>query len=140
MTNIRASGSNAVNGYLGCRPTPCSISVPRKREPIVTVSMDGYQPIKFKVTSTVATGSSAVRAGSLVAGLPPGTHVYAGKADLLNRIPSGSRVVTGAIFSFGTGAVLDMATGANKNLAPNPVTVVFAPVDSAQAIDVPRTG
>ena len=92
LTNIQSSANDAINGYLGCSPTPCSISISRKADPVISVSLDGHSPIKFKVTSAVATSSTSFPTGTLVAGLPTGSHVIAGQADLLKRIPVGGRV------------------------------------------------
>lgn len=127
VTDIPATGQWAIDGYLGCEPTPCSISVPRKQAPVVTVSKEGYQSIRFKVTSAVATSATSVPTGALVAGLPDGSHVVAGRPDLLKRIPVGGRVATGALFTFGASAVVDVMAGANLNLAPNPVTAILVP-------------
>lgn len=130
LTNIKSEGRHAVNGYVGCSPTPCSISISRKTSPTITVTLADHQPIKFKVTSAVATSSTSVPTGSLVAGLPPGSHVVAGQADLLKRIPVGGRVFFGGVMTLGVGTILDVAvTGANKNLSPNPVTVFLAPIE-----------
>ena len=127
LTDIETTGRQAIDGFLGCEPTPCTISVPRKAAPVVTISKPGFQPIRFKVTSAVATSATSVPEGSLVAGLPEGSHVVAGTPDLLKRIPVGGRVVTGAVLTLGAGAVLDVASGANRNLSPNPVTAILAP-------------
>ena len=122
----------SLNGFYGCEPTPCGINLPRKSSPVITISKPGYDPIKFKVTSAVATSSSSIPTGTLVAGLPPGSHVIAGSPDLLKRIPVGGQVLTGAIFSMGIGAALDLSTGANKNLTPNPVTAVLVESDKGK--------
>ncbi|MEM9601062.1 MAG: hypothetical protein AAF926_08570 [Pseudomonadota bacterium] len=128
LTDIPSTESlYAIDGYLGCEPTPCAISIPRKAQPKITISLDGYQPITFKVSSSVATSATSVQTGALVAGLPPGSHVRAGSADFLKRIPVGGRVLAGAVMTYGVGAVVDVATGANRNLAPNPVTAFLTP-------------
>jgi hypothetical protein len=130
LTNIASNGRQAIDGYVGCSPTPCSISISRKTSPTITVTLADHQPIKYKVTSAVATSSTSVPTGSLVAGLSPGSHVVAGQADLLKRIPVGGRVFFGGVMTLGVGTILDVAvTGANKNLSPNPVTVFLAPIE-----------
>ena len=121
--------------YLGCAPTPCSINFPRRANTVVTMTKAGYDPIKFKVISTWETGSSAVRAGSVVAGLPTGSHVVAGKTDLLKRIPVAGGMLTSALF-YGVGPVVDIASGANLSLSPNPVTVYLAPLEDTE---IPET-
>jgi hypothetical protein len=129
LTDIKSRSNKAIDGYLGCRPTPCSISISRKVDPVISVSLDGHTPIKFKVTSAVATSSTSIPTGSLVAGLPKGSHVVAGQADFLKRIPVGGRVVASGIMTLGIGTIVDVGiTGANKNLSPNPVTVFLAPL------------
>ena len=40
-------GDGTESFYLGCAPTPCSINIPRKKSPIITVSKSGYDPISF---------------------------------------------------------------------------------------------
>lgn len=136
LTDIKSTGRHSVDGYVGCSPTPCSISISRKASPVIRVSLDGYQPIKFKVTSAVATSSTSIPTGSLMAGLPPGSYVIAGKTDVLKRIPVGGRVIVGSVLTLGAGAVLDVAiTGANKNLTPNPVTAFLAPIDAEPTLD-----
>jgi hypothetical protein len=129
LTDLQSSAGDAINGYVGCRPTPCSISISRKADPVISVRLDGYAPIKFKVTSAVATSSTSFPTGTLVAGLPTGSHIIAGQADFLKRIPVGGRVVASGLMTFGLSTIVDVGiTGANKNLSPNPVTVFFAPL------------
>lgn len=131
LSDIKSRSDKAINGYIGCRPTPCSMSISRKSNPVISVSLDGFTPIKFKVSSAVATSSTSVPTGSLVAGLPTGSHVIAGQADLLKRIPVGGRVFAGVVMTFGLSTIVDVGiTGANKNLSPNPVTVFLAPIVS----------
>lgn len=115
--------------YIGCAPTPCNINFSRRANTVVTMTKPGYDTIKFKVISTWETGSSAVKAGTIVAGLPTGSHVVAGKTDLLKRIPVHGGMFASSIF-YGVGPVMDIATGANLSLSPNPVTVYFAPSNS----------
>ncbi|GLQ21319.1 hypothetical protein GCM10007854_22740 [Algimonas porphyrae] len=126
-SDIASSAPNALDGMVGCQPTPCSVSLPRKSDPVITVSLDGHDPISFKVTSAVATSATSIPHGTVVAGIAPGSHVVAGRANFLNRIPVGGRVVAGAVLTYGVGGVVDLATGANKNLSPNPVSVYLAP-------------
>ncbi len=127
------------SNYFGCAPTPCSINFPRRANTVVTMSKPGYDPIKFKVISTWETGSAALRAGSIVAGLPTGSHVVAGKTDLLKRIPINGGMLTSALF-YGVGPVVDIASGANLSLSPNPVTVYLAPenAENDNAADNPK--
>jgi len=65
---------NTVDGYLGCRQTPCKINLPRKSTPLITVSKDGHESIKFKLISTNATSKATTPEGTIVAGIPPGSY------------------------------------------------------------------
>ncbi len=127
MTDLPSRGKKALNGFYGCAPTPCTIDLPRKSSPVVTISKPGYQPIKFVITSSVATSATSLPQGTIVSGLPPGSYVRVGDSDFLKTIPIGGAIIAGGVMSFGAGAVLDLAVGANKNLVPNPVTVFLAP-------------
>lgn len=127
VTDIETTNKNlSVGNFYGCEPTPCSLNIPRRTNTVVTASKPGFEPIKFRIVGTVATASSALRTGTIVAGLPPGSYVVSGSPEAFKRIPSGMQVVTGGVMTLGAGAVLDVATGANLNLSPNPVTVYLA--------------
>ena len=115
--------------YWGCAPTPCGINLPRKSAPVVDVSLDGFKSIKFKIVSTWETGASSVPSGAIVAGTQRGSHVIAGKPDVLKRIPIQGASVTGGVATLGAGSVLDYVSGANLSLSPNPVTVILAPAE-----------
>lgn len=133
LTNIETTNKAlSLDGFYGCEPTPCNLNIPRRINTVVTASKPGYQPIKFRIVGSVATASSALRTGTVVAGLPPGSYVVSGSPDALKRIPSGMQVVAGGIMTLGAASVIDVTTGANLNLSPNPVTVVFAPLASEQ--------
>ena len=118
---------NTIGGYIGCEPTPCGLNLPRKSTPLITVSKDGHQTIKFKLISTNATSKSATPEGSIVAGVPPGSYVQAGRPTFLKSIPMGGVIVWDAITTMGASALLDASTGAGRSLSPNPVTAFLAP-------------
>jgi hypothetical protein len=120
------NAKNSINGFIGCAPTPCGMNISRRAAPVVTVSKDGYDPIKFKIISSNATSATSVPTGAIVAGLETGSHVKAGSPDLLKRIPIGGAIITGGLFSLGGGILLDAATGAGRSLSPNPVTAYLA--------------
>ena len=109
--------------FYGCAPTPCGINLPRKSDPVVEVSKDGHESIKFKIVSTWETASASVPPGAIVSGTPRKSHVIAGKPDALKRIPIQGASITGGLVTLGAGSVLDYASGANLSLSPNPVTV-----------------
>ena len=115
--------------YMGCAPTPCSLNISRRAAPVITVSQPGFQSIKFKIVSTWQSGSSALGAGSLIAGLPPGSHVKAGEVGTLKSIPVNGGVLTSGLLTYGVGPVVDIASGANRSLSPNPVSVYLAPLE-----------
>lgn len=119
---------NTINGYIGCEPTPCGLNISRKAAPVITVSKDGYDPIKFKIISSNATSATSVPTGAIVAGLETGSHVKAGSPELIKRIPIGGAIIAGGLWTMGGGILLDAATGAGRSLSPNPVTVYLAPI------------
>jgi hypothetical protein len=127
------NAKNTIDGFIGCEPTPCGLNISRKAAPVITVSKDGYQPIKFKIISSNATSATSVPTGAIVAGIAPGSYVKAGSPDLLKRIPIGGAIIAGGLFSFGGGIVLDAATGAGRSLSPNPVTAYLAPLPETKA-------
>ena len=112
--------------FIGCAPTPCDIQISRKGQPTITVAKPGYDPIKFVIVSTWEKGSTALAAGSIVAGIPPGSYVVAGKSDLIKRIGVNTGMIASGLF-YGVGPVVDIASGANRSLSPNPVSVYLAP-------------
>ena len=118
-----------INGFYGCEPTPCSINFSRRAEPVISIEKAGYENIKFKVISSVATSSSSVPKGSIVAGTPEGSYVVAGSPDFIKSIPIGGASIIGGLMTFGGGTVIDVATGAGLSLSPNPVTAFLAPTE-----------
>ena len=121
------SQDNAFDGFIGCEPTPCQLNLPRKSTPLITISKEGHQTITFKLISTNSTSKYATPEGSIVAGVPPGSYVQAGKPTFLKSIPVGGVIIWDAITTLGASAVLDATTGAGRSLSPNPVTAFLAP-------------
>ena len=119
--------NNNLEGFYGCAPTPCSINFSRRAEPVISIEKEGFQDIKFKVISSVATSSSSIPRGSIVAGTQNGSHVVTGSPEFLKSIPVGGASIFGGVMSLGAGTLLDVATGAGLSLSPNPVTVFLAP-------------
>ena len=133
ISNISNTTKNSnLDGFYGCEPTPCEINFSRRAEPVISIEKDGYQAIKFKLVSSVATSSSSVPRGSIVAGTQNGSHVVAGNPEFLKSIPVGGASIFGGVMSLGAGTVLDVATGAGLSLSPNPVTVFLAPETQTQ--------
>lgn len=115
------------SNVLACAPTPCRINMYRRDDATVTVSKPGYQSIKFNIVSTWEPGVSSVPAGSIVAGLPPGSHVIAGKGDFLkNTAPINIGTLFVGTMTFGSSLAIDAASGANLSLSPNPVSIFLA--------------
>ena len=106
ISNISNTTKNSnLDGFYGCEPTPCEINFSRREEPVISIEKDGYQAIKFKLVSSVATSSSAVPVGAIVAGTQRGSHVVAGSPELLKRIPVGGASIFGGVMSFGAGSI-----------------------------------
>lgn len=126
------SPKNTINGFIGCEPTPCGLNISRKAAPVINISKEGHQSIKFKIVSSNATSATSVPTGAIVAGIAPGSYVQAGSPDLLKRIPVGGAIIAGGLFSLGGGLVLDAATGAGRSLSPNPVTAYLAPLTQSE--------
>ncbi len=128
ISNIPNTTKNSnLNGFYGCEPTPCSINFSRRANPVISIEKDGYQNIKFKIISSVATSSSSVPSGAIIAGTPSGSYVIAGNPDFLKSIPIGGASIIGGVLTLGAGSVVDVTTGAGLSLSPNPVTAVLAP-------------
>jgi len=128
ISNIPNKTKNSnLDGFYGCEPTPCRINFSRRSEPVISIEKAGYKDIKFKVISSVATSSTSLATGTIVAGTQRGSHVVVGSPDLLKRIPIGGASIFGGVMTLGAGSIVDVATGAGLSLSPNPVTVFLAP-------------
>lgn len=128
ISNIPNKTKNSnLDSYYGCEPTPCGINFSRRAAPVITIEKDGYKDIKFKVVSSIATSSTSLATGTIIAGTQQGSHVVVGSPDLLKRIPIGGATIFGGVMTLGGGLILDAATGAGLSLSPNPVTVFLAP-------------
>jgi len=128
ISNIPNTTKNShLEGYYGCEPTPCGINFSRRAEPVISVEKAGYKDIKFKVVSSIATSSTSLSTGTIIAGTQNGSHVVVGSPDLLKRIPIGGASIFGGVMTLGGGSLVDGVTGAGLSLSPNPVTVFLAP-------------
>lgn len=119
-------------GTFTCPETPCKLILPRVHGARVTVDKPGYDAITFMLTSNRATSASSIPTGTLIAGLPDGSHVIAGSPDLIKRVPVSVTASANGLFTLGAGVVVDVATGANLSLTPNPVTVFLAAEETPQ--------
>jgi len=132
ISNIPNKTKNSnLDGFYGCEPTPCGINFSRRSEPVISVEKAGYKDIKFKIISSVATSSTSLATGTIVAGTQRGSHVVVGSPDLLKRIPIGGASIFGGVVTLGAGSIVDGVTGAGLSLSPNPVTVFLAPEGDA---------
>lgn len=128
ISNIPNNTKNSnLNGFYGCEPTPCGINFSRRAEPVISIKKDGYKNIKFKIVSSIATSSTSLATGTIVAGTQNGSHVVVGSPDFLKRIPIGGASIFGGVMTLGGGSIIDGVSGAGLSLSPNPVTVFLAP-------------
>ena len=111
-----------------CSPTPCSLQLSRRSRPVLSVELEGHASLRVALAPAVETPNRAVPEGTLVAGLPPGSFAVAGRAAALKAIPMGGASLMGGFTTMGVGTVVDVASGAHLSLAPNPLTVVLAPL------------
>jgi hypothetical protein len=121
---------NSTSREISCSPTPCSLKIPRVNHARVTVEKDGYKPVKFLAVSKGSSPTSSIRPGTIVAGHPSGSHVIAGTPQTITKYLSGNTMTAAQILTvYGIpGLFVDKATGANRSLSPNPVTVELVPV------------
>ncbi|MEO0421163.1 MAG: hypothetical protein AAF184_02435 [Pseudomonadota bacterium] len=124
------ASASASGGVYGCNPTPCSIEVPRRSVGRLTVSLEGYQTISYRVVSSATTSNDVVPPGTLIAGLPPGSYVVVGTPQGGQVGLRGASGLTG-LATYGAGSVIDAVSGANLNVAPRSVTVFLAPTTAA---------
>jgi len=138
----RHQDKNAKTAYHSCQPTPCAIELPRRSEFVVTLEHPGYEPTELFIRSTTMKGGSTTSAAANLAtasgsGLAIGGIVVApftAFGNLLSltspSVNSSGIASSGAAVGLGVGVgmmAIDMATGANLNLFPNPVVIELAP-------------
>lgn len=116
-----------------CSATPCTLNLSRRTKARVTASIADYPSITFLLVSHRMTSNVATPSGVIVAGMPDGPHVIAGSPSALKALPPGGASITGGVFSYGIGIVVDQASGANRSISPNPVTIIFDPALSPLA-------
>lgn len=128
ISNIpNTTEKNNLDGFYGCKPTPCGINFSRRAEPVISIEKEGYKDIKFKIISSIATSSTSLPTGTVVAGTQNGSHVVVGSPNFLKRIPIGGASIFGGVMTLGGASIVDNVTGAGLSLSPNPVTVFLAP-------------
>ena len=127
--------------YHSCEPTPCAIKLPRRSEFVVTLEHPEYETTEIFIRSTTMKGGTTANAAANLAtasgsGLAVGGMVIAPFASLSNLLSLSSPSVnasgiasSGAAAGLGVGVgmvAIDIATGANLNLFPNPVVIEMA--------------
>jgi len=123
-----------------CAKTPCAIALVRSSDVIVGIEHPGYEPVELYVTNTgkrVALAGSFATSATTSGALVTGSAAYGGA--LLGNILSlggGSSGVAGSAAAAAAGpaagvaagmVVTDLASGATRNLAPNPIIVALPP-------------
>ncbi len=125
--------SEQAGAFYGCPATPCSFEVPRRSGGQFTVSLAGHQPIRYRIVSSVTTSNDVLAPGTIIAGLPPGSHVVVGTPQAGSQLGlRGASGLTGVV-TYGAGSVIDAMSGANLNVVPQAVTIYLAPIPQATA-------
>lgn len=132
--------------YIGCWPTPCAIALPRRSEFVATLEHPGYEPTNIFIRSSKLKGGSTASAAANLASASGSGFAIAGMVATMDALFTtlfslGSQTVntsgiatTGATAGLGIGVgmiAVDMASGANLNLFPNPVVIELAPSGTA---------
>lgn len=128
--------------YIGCKPTPCAIELPRRSEFVAKLEHPGYETTEIfirssnlkagatsnaAVTLASASGSGFALAGMVASIKAIGTGLFSFGTQTVNTSGIAS---SGAAAGLGIGVgmiAIDVASGANKNLFPNPVVIELAP-------------
>lgn len=114
--------------YYSCQ-TPCTWELSRKAEFDLKIDMDGYHPVNLKIESKYGFGSSttatnlAASTGGAAAVVVTAYATAAGGAAWLPAVAG----ATGYAGFVGVG--FDVATGAMKDLSPNPIALQLYPSD-----------
>jgi len=123
--------------YFACSPTPCSITLPRRSDFNVMITLAGHQPFTYAITKEYNKQAikkdtkAAVVAGSVAAG---GASIFAGGASAATAaaLPAAftaAVAVQGVIIAvpaIGVGTGVDLASGSLIDLYPNPLNVQLA--------------
>lgn len=107
-TDIPKSRDDLSLGYIGCAPTPCSFSLPRRREAVLEINAPGFAPLEVGIISDHRK-ERAYREGKKAAtkaGLPGNT-----------ALGLGATLATYGIGSLEAGAIVIPATGAGLVMA-----------------------
>lgn len=152
----RAGNPKLEPEYYGCDPTPCAIPFNRNAKFIARIEHEDYEPAEIFISSQNSQGSFAGNAATttvVVGGTAYiGAAAFAGYATFASQLASG--IVNALTFGLSTPAsaapatttssvlssaappvlaisggmlMFDAASGANKNLYPNPVILGLAP-------------
>lgn len=137
----RYQDKNAKTLYHSCKPTPCAIELPRHSEFVAKLEHPGYEPVEIFIRSSSLKGGSTSNAAANLATASGSGFALAGMVASMEALFTsvftlGTQTVntsgiasSGAAAGLGVGVgmiAIDMATGANKNLFPNPVVIELA--------------
>jgi len=128
---------------LGCEPTPCSVTVPRRSQFVARLDKPGYQSVRIIVRSHGDRDALALTSlGNQTAGT--GAMAAYGAATTSGTLVSG---IAGGIALVGVAATavgapimfIDASTGALSTIYPNPINLNLTPMQEgmsqAQMID-----
>jgi len=136
--------------YIGCHPTPCAIALPRRSEFVVKLEHPGYEPTELFIRSTTMKGGTTANAAANLATASGTSFALVGMAASFSAtftplfslgtqsVNASGIATTGATAGLGIGVgmiAVDMATGANLNLFPNPVVIELTPEGTPVRID-----
>lgn len=122
---------------------PCTLILPRRSSFDVTISHPGYAPWTGRITHVAHRGGSARSGAAAAGGAVVGASAGFLAADATNNVGltlSGGPGVTnagadmiaaGALIGLAAPLALDAASGANRNLSPNPLIVQLTPLAAA---------
>lgn len=128
--------------YHSCEPTPCAIKLPRRSEFVAKLEHPGYEPVEVFIRSSSLKGGSTSNAAAGLATASGSGFALAGMAASMKALYTslftlGTQSVntsgiaaSGAAAGLGVGVgmiAIDVATGANLNLFPNPVVIELPP-------------
>ncbi|MBL1430156.1 MAG: hypothetical protein COA60_001305 [Robiginitomaculum sp.] len=137
-TDLQRSRANARQvEYFACTPTPCSITLPRRSDFNVMITLPSHQPFTYAITKeynkqaitkntkvTVAAGSVVVGGASIFAGGVSATTAVALPGAFTAAVAVQSVII--AVPAIGVSTGVDLASGSLIDLYPNPLNVQLA--------------
>lgn len=86
-TSPSGAAVKTTNGF-SCEATPCTFTMPRKSDFMVTISKPGFKTWEGKVTNQVSGGGGAAMAGNVLVGGLIGAGVDASSGAMLDITPN----------------------------------------------------